>query len=55
LPCTFELRCIQSYPLNQEEAAEQRRRHARDRSRPRSTGSGSGGACDTLEDDEDDQ
>jgi hypothetical protein len=57
LPCTFELRCIQSYPLNQEEAAEQRRRHARDRSRdrsrPRSTGSGSGGACDTLEDEDD--
>ncbi|OAX36070.1 hypothetical protein K503DRAFT_695803 [Rhizopogon vinicolor AM-OR11-026] len=39
LPCTFELQCIHNYPLNQEEAAEQRRRHAQDRSRPRSAGS----------------
>ncbi|KAG0706477.1 hypothetical protein DFH29DRAFT_798262 [Suillus ampliporus] len=41
LPCTFELKCIPSYPLSPEEANEQQRmaRHAdRSRSRPRSTG-----------------
>jgi hypothetical protein len=47
LPCTFELKCIPSYPLTPEEASEQQRiaRHAENRSRsrpnsrPRSMGS----------------
>lgn len=37
LPCTFELKCIPSYPLTPEEASEQQRiaRHAENRSRSR--------------------
>lgn len=37
LPCTFELKCIPSYPLSPEEASEQQRiaRHAENRSRSR--------------------
>lgn len=56
LPCTFELQCIQNYPLSPEEAAEQRRRHARDRSRPRSVGSRSSGIpVEDLGDESDDE
>ncbi|OJA08503.1 hypothetical protein AZE42_10959 [Rhizopogon vesiculosus] len=58
LPCTFEHQCIHNYPLNQEEAAEQRRRHAQDRSRPRSAGSTRSSRGRTIVeevDDEDDE
>lgn len=55
LPCTFELQCIQNYPLSQEEAVEQRRRQARDHSRPRSVGSRSSGGHEIREDELDDE